>query len=404
MSEERDKDYARFYTERGVRYSFLELERVAQDELLAAEQQPLISRMFGGLRMFEMKVSNLLAVEMPRVYEKMQKDLSGYPVDYRRQYKGSEVDCLFERFNIIDRYYVRSGAGSLNKQARQSEYVDMSFGKLSPEDWLYSWATERLAKNMNFIIAITGENGSGKSYAGLDIAEHLDPSFNYAAVRERIHFNTLDLISFVNSYDGEPWVIGMYDDTSVGANSRNWKSELSTFLAGIAQSFRFKHVCLIITVPLLKNADSQLRENVHLLLENEVDDQNNPIQGSFVPSIPKIIDGSQDLRAPRVKSDEVNGSIDGIHFQLPSLSLSLAYEQLKKEKLGEAYAEMEETARAQREYERQRKEKIFSGLRGYDGPGRRLLCDTCGHEWVYRGRNMSARCPRCGARVDAGDE
>jgi hypothetical protein len=117
-------------------------------------------------------------------------------------------------------------------------------------------------QNLNAIIGIYGPPGSGKSYTALRIAELIDPKFTV----DNVVFTVQAFNQAINS--GQPRgtaIIG--DDFGVAANARKWQSDPNMILSYIAQTFRWKGYCTIITLPDIDILDAQVRRMVHLSLQ-----------------------------------------------------------------------------------------------------------------------------------------
>jgi len=137
------------------------------------------------------------------------------------------------------------------------------------DNYIYQKILDRIHKNQkNYIAIITGETGSGKSWAAIRMAEQLDPSFN----QNRIVFpplqNLLDKMQEKKQAGemkrGMFWVL---DEGGVAAAAREWYSDANIYFSYILQSFRKLNQGLIITLPHLNLLDSQARQFRNAFIE-----------------------------------------------------------------------------------------------------------------------------------------
>jgi|Deesub1362A_J573_1020465.scaffolds.fasta_scaffold00023_155 hypothetical protein len=129
---------------------------------------------------------------------------------------------------------------------------------------------ERLRHNKNFMMNISGETGSGKSYSALRIAELIDPGFN----AERIVFTPEDYINAIEAARKRECII--FDEAGVGIPNREWYSITNRLVNYTSQIFRFKNLVVIYTSPFSKFIDSSLVKLLHAYAETVgIDYKNN---------------------------------------------------------------------------------------------------------------------------------
>lgn len=117
-------------------------------------------------------------------------------------------------------------------------------------------------RDQNFLWGIIGGTGSGKSYAGLGIAKKLDPNFT---VENNVVFEALDLIKKINSGDTYDGMVIIWEEVGVNIDAKEWYSKVNKKIVHMIQTFRKKHICLIMTVPHLDFFDSSVRKMLNLL-------------------------------------------------------------------------------------------------------------------------------------------
>ena len=119
-----------------------------------------------------------------------------------------------------------------------------------------------LEQGRNFIIVVVGRVRVGKSWSALRIAENIDENFTV----DNIIFSAQEFLALVNQKEEvikEGSVI-LWEEGGVGLNSKNWFSMLNKFTNLILETWGYKHLCLIITVPNFSFIDNSTRKMVNL--------------------------------------------------------------------------------------------------------------------------------------------
>lgn len=97
----------------------------------------------------------------------------------------------------------------------------------------------------NFLMAITGETGAGKSYTALTMAEKLDPRFTI----DSVCFSAKEFLKKVQDikYNGQ---VLIFDDAgAMGIGNRKWYTETNILTNYVIQTFRYKHGIVFFCVP-----------------------------------------------------------------------------------------------------------------------------------------------------------
>lgn len=134
------------------------------------------------------------------------------------------------------------------------------------EEKKYSWVEyihQRIEKNKNFIGMISGPTGSGKTWAGLSIAELLDKDFNI----DRVVFKATELMALVNSGTLKSGSVILWDEAGIDLSSRSWQSAMNKMLNFLLQTFRHKNIILFLTAPYGDFVDSASRKLFHAEFE-----------------------------------------------------------------------------------------------------------------------------------------
>ena len=85
--------------------------------------------------------------------------------------------------------------------------------------YLPNYIKSRVDRNQNYVMLFVGQTGTGKSYAAMSLAEHVDPNFNI----NRVVFTADEFIAILNQ--DKTMVKGsviMWDEAGVGMPAREW--------------------------------------------------------------------------------------------------------------------------------------------------------------------------------------
>ncbi len=139
-------------------------------------------------------------------------------------------------------------------------------------DPIVKWAVGRIKKNKNVIIIINGATGSGKTYAGLDLANDISKevgtNFN---VKENVAFRFESLIKKtkipINTKPGTPFLFEEVGAVGSGSAARSWQSKLNQMFFSFLQTTRARNQILIFTCPMFSYLEKGARSLVHMQLE-----------------------------------------------------------------------------------------------------------------------------------------
>lgn len=129
---------------------------------------------------------------------------------------------------------------------------------------LREMAWERMnVRNENWVAAICGDTGSGKSWAALRIAQVLDPDFGI----DQVAFGVEDFLRLVidDSY-GQGSVI-VFEEASVEASHRQWWSKGNQVLQQVLDTWRHQNRGVIFTLPSFGKLDKAARGRCHALIQ-----------------------------------------------------------------------------------------------------------------------------------------
>lgn len=128
-----------------------------------------------------------------------------------------------------------------------------------------------LKNNKNFLCAVTGQTGSGKSWASGSIAEiyskrygiHYDPEkHTFFSLKE-----LLELINNKKENDIKTGSILVFDESQIDVNARAWQSEANRIMSSLISTFRNQRLVVLFPTPYLEFLDRQTRILFHAKFE-----------------------------------------------------------------------------------------------------------------------------------------
>lgn len=125
-----------------------------------------------------------------------------------------------------------------------------------------------LRNNKNFLCAVTGETGGGKSWACVSIAEQYSKMFGIPFDPEKdCFFSFLDLLKLMNDKEERARIpagrILIYDEMQSEANSRDWQSGTNKNLIRVLSTFRNLRFIVLFPTPIFDSLDAQARKLLH---------------------------------------------------------------------------------------------------------------------------------------------
>lgn len=125
-----------------------------------------------------------------------------------------------------------------------------------------------LRNNKNFMCALTGQTGSGKSWAGVSIGEMYSKMFNIPFDPEvHVIFSLKQLLELITRKDLDKLIqfgsILVFDEPQIEANSRDWQGEVNKILNQLTSTFRNQRLIILFATPSLDFIDKQSRILFH---------------------------------------------------------------------------------------------------------------------------------------------
>lgn len=133
-------------------------------------------------------------------------------------------------------------------------------------------------KNRNVILIVIGNPGTGKSYIALRIAEALDPTFSHITLRDRLVTTPREFLSLPDRHDLNKGYSIIFDEAGAGMSAREWAKIDNKAMTKYLQTFRYRNLITIFTVPFLSFTDVNVRKLVSYIIETkEIDDNNRNV-------------------------------------------------------------------------------------------------------------------------------
>lgn len=143
---------------------------------------------------------------------------------------------------------------------------------------LQSQIQQRLDRNKNAIVVITGDTGSGKSWASMTLGETFDHNFWV----DRIFFSPLEFVRALKRHaeglkTGDQTklipkgAVLVVEEAGTQYSNRAWQTINNKLISIVAQSFRSFNWIIIFNVPNFDYFDKQAREQTHYYLEAKDD-------------------------------------------------------------------------------------------------------------------------------------
>ena len=148
--------------------------------------------------------------------------------------------------------------------------------------WLMRRIWDRLNReNEHFMGVIVGQEGSGKSYTALKIANLADPSFT----ADRVIFDVTELLKVLKDGEHEPGNFYVLDEAGVQLGRRTWQERGQVLANQALQLIRSHNLGLLFTLPRLSELDSQTQGRLQAFVE-----MTDKVDGEYVEAKWKWMD------------------------------------------------------------------------------------------------------------------
>lgn len=181
-------------------------------------------------------------------------------------------------------------------------------------------------KNQNVICLVVGSTGSGKSYACMNFAEHIDPQFN----QDKIVFSVDEFVNLIDNskkYKLKKGSCIVFEEVGVAADARNFQSKINKILTYILETFRTDNIVLFINVPNQNFIDKKIRELSHAIIDMTwVDKPKKKSSGRFRWIQVDGVSGKVYYKYTRAKKNGRAVMVKNVIFTLPNEDLVNQYE------------------------------------------------------------------------------
>jgi len=203
----------------------------------------------------------------------------------------------------------------------------------------YAAVHERIYKrNQNTLILIVGSPGTGKSLLALRLAEQLDPTFTHENVRDRVVVKADQFSKLIANEDDsklQKGAVFIVDEMGASVGNRSWYSVGNRMVSIILQTFRYRQLIMIMTVPNMSFIDVSARKLVDFLIETKkVDFNKNRTKARVWRLVFNKVSGDSEPYRQRFRTkDEYDETviIDHMWFGRCDIKLANRYEKYSYE-------------------------------------------------------------------------
>jgi predicted Zn-ribbon and HTH transcriptional regulator len=234
-------------------------------------------------------------------------------------------------------------------------------------------------KENSFQAMVLGMSGTGKSFSGIRLCEMLDPNFDVS----RIIFTPQDFMKLINS-DIAPGSAILADEIGSWLSSRDWQTTQNKLMSIVLETYRYRRLIVVWTVPHARMVDRNLRDMCHVIVETiAVDRKNDKCLAKFKYHKTNPLTGNEVNIFPRKRREDGQiVTLTTIKFNRPSKEIEKAYLRKKDEHMKGVYAQIETDLNKLNKPQ----EKIEMK------PNAR--CEKCNYTWTFTGRTKPS-CPSC---------
>jgi len=240
---------------------------------------------------------------------------------------------------------------------------------------LLNYIKERVYnQNTNFMGIFVGKVGTGKSWSALRIAEQTDPTFNIS----RVFFSIKDLLDAVEKDIIKPTQAVIFDEAGIDASNRDsYMSMKNKAIAQLNQTWRYKRIICIWTVPDISNIDAGTRKSFDTIFETKKVFK----KAGYVKISCKFIDINHQSGKMYEKHGRINNDIIMYKIHKPSIKLRHKYQKKKDEFARELYKKLKEKIDPKEKVDKQafRRCNICNTLGNYSHTRKKFVCRKCGN-------------------------
>lgn len=195
------------------------------------------------------------------------------------------------------------------------------------ENRYFAHVRQKLNKGKNWVCIVTGRTRSGKSYSSLRICEVIDQNFNI----DNVVFSAKEFMALIKSGKLKSGSMILWDEAGVGIATREWYSVLNKSVNLIFQTWGYRNIGLLLTVPHISFVDSQTRKLCHAHIQTIKLSTKRKVVKAKIHNLAPL--GADDIKRVRPRYDMGGRILDVEYFEIkkPSAQLVHAYEKKKHE-------------------------------------------------------------------------
>ena len=133
---------------------------------------------------------------------------------------------------------------------------------MSHKSWFGEWVEDRLSSKRNFLMGVTGETGVGKSFMALYLADKYDGNNDFN--EDHIVFTAKEFLDCVKNLGDNCFIV--VDEAGLMYSHRDFATNVNKLLSFVMQSFRYKFLNVIFTMPSLGFMDYVGRSLLHAVI------------------------------------------------------------------------------------------------------------------------------------------
>lgn len=183
---------------------------------------------------------------------------------------------------------------------------------MKDEYWFQNMLKARLANGYNVLMLFSGRAGIGKSYAGMTLAEEMDPSFN----ADRVVFTAEEYLTTMNGIQKGQWIMIDEPAQSELLSKRSWWAETQRSLVDTLESNRFLGIGTILATINRGLLDSMIRDYLLHFMINMIGRGRGTVY---------------EIQHSAFDSSEKTPRLGQLWFSRPSQSLTADYEAKRSE-------------------------------------------------------------------------
>lgn len=250
--------------------------------------------------------------------------------------------------------------------------AELVLQKKGEKSWI-RYIKQRIRRNKNMLMLISGATGSGKSYCSLRIAQELDPEFNI----ERCVFTGIELMDLINSGKLGSGNVIVFEEAGIDLSNRSWQSTMNKLLNFLLQTFRHKNFILIFNSPYADFIDKSSRKLFHSECQTlSIDFKNKQVR--LKPLLIQYNSRNEKFYYKFLRCVTKDGvlPVKVWRVDMPDAELLKQYERKKNE------------------FTSRLNKNILEELKDIHRKKKKMKCLKCGYRWIPR-TDVPVICPQC---------